>query len=94
MSRRKSKNKPLPKASVMGNLTTRNPVAANPLLGKSGAHGKTRKAERRAEKVSLSKLPLEQIACLCCVCFEYMGQALGSSGSLQTTCKPISLSAQ
>ena len=33
----------------------RNPVARSPLLGKGGAHGKTRGALRRAAKVELEK---------------------------------------
>lgn len=33
----------------------RNPVARSPLLGKGGAHGRTRAAERRRAKVELLK---------------------------------------
>lgn len=33
----------------------RNPLHDHPLLGKGGAHGKTRKAERRAERVRRSR---------------------------------------
>jgi len=50
-------------------VPVRNPVASNPLLRKSSAHGKTRKADRRAEKVSLRKMTFERVACL---------QAIGS----------------
>ncbi len=34
----------------------RNPVARSPLMGKGGAHGKTRAAERRDANVALRKL--------------------------------------
>ena len=34
----------------------RNPVARSPLLGKGGAHGKSRAALRRQAKVDLAKL--------------------------------------
>jgi len=48
----------------------RNTVAANPLLKKSGAHGKTRKAIRRGDKIAVSKMSFERIAC---------SQAIGSN---------------
>ena len=80
MSRRKSK-KPVADSIRM---KPRNPVAVNPLLRKSAAHGKTRKADRRANKVSLRKLPFEQTACPQCVIDYWVVQALGSSGSLST----------
>jgi hypothetical protein len=34
-------------------LTKRNPVAKAPILGKGGAHGKSRKAKRLADKRKL-----------------------------------------
>jgi len=57
MSRRKSKKSP----PIDAKQVVRNPVAANPLLGKSQPHGKTRKADRRASKVSLRKMPFERV---------------------------------
>lgn len=33
----------------------RNPLAAQPLMRKGGAHTKTRKAQRRADKVNINK---------------------------------------
>lgn len=72
MSRRKSKKAPTAELTQ----TVRNPVAANPLLGKSRAHGKTRKADRRASKVSLRKMPFERITCTA----TSAGQVIGSNG--------------
>lgn len=66
MSRRKSKKSTQGLALTSVPVAKRNPVAANPLLGKSGAHGKTHKADRRAHKVALRKLPLERIASALC----------------------------
>lgn len=71
MSRRKSKKPP----TALAKAPVRNPVAANPLLGKSQAHGKTRKAIRRTDKVSLSKMSFERIACAAA----QQKQALGSN---------------
>lgn len=93
MSRRKSKkttvgSAPLPTV-VSAKMTPRNPVAGSPLLGKSGAHGKTRKADRRANNVSLRKLPLERSACSHCVITHWADQAFGSSGSLPTVCSAV-----
>ena len=45
---KRAKAHPLPKP--------RNPVARSPLLGKGGAHGKSRGALRRAENVELTRL--------------------------------------
>jgi len=60
MKRRKTS-----KASVaQPTLPPRNPVAANPLLARSRAHGKTRKAMRRSEKVSVQKMSFERVPCL------------------------------
>ncbi len=42
--------------------TPRNTVALNPLLKKSSAHGKNRKAERVANKVQLKKTWFERVA--------------------------------
>jgi hypothetical protein len=56
MSRRKSP--PATKKPI--DTVVRNRVAANPLLGKSCAHGKSRKAERRSAKVSLKTMPFER----------------------------------
>jgi len=60
--------------------SVRNPVAANPLLGKSQAHGKTRKAARRADKVSLRKLPFDRTTCSAISA----GQVIGSNGILHS----------
>jgi len=51
-------------------LVPKNTIATNPLLKKGGAHGKTRKAERRAAKISLRRMSFEPIAC---------GRAIGSN---------------
>ena len=93
MSRRKSKKHTAAQLTLPTNVSaknttkksTRNSVAANPLLGKSAVHGKTYEADRRANKVSLRKLPLERIACQRCVFQHPSAQALGSSGSLELT---------
>ena len=95
MSRRKAKKIPTAASKVPGQIQlgnpadrskdwpidrqVRNPVAANPLLGKSQAHGKTRKANRRADKVSLSKMSFERIACRASETSQRFGQALGSN---------------
>jgi len=63
-------------------LPLRNPVAANPLLGKSQAHGKTRKAERRADKVSVHKMPFDRATCFA----SSAGQVIGSNGILHNGC--------
>ena len=84
MSRRKSKKTAQGSVGEPVVMVKRNPVAANPLLGKSGAHGKTRKADRRAQKVSLRKLPLERAAYRRCVIDHRLGQAFGSSGNLNS----------
>lgn len=63
MSRKKAKKPLIAVAKVVARDPVRNRVAANPLLGKSQAHGKTRKATRRADKVSLTKMSFERIAC-------------------------------
>jgi len=68
MSRRKSSKRKQETPA----LPVRNPVAANPLLGKSTAHGKTRKATRRTDKVALRKMTFERVACR-------DGQAIGSN---------------
>ncbi len=49
VSKRKSARSPA------GVVSLRNSVAANPLLRKSAAHGKTRKAQRRMDTVKLRK---------------------------------------
>ncbi len=74
MSRRKSKKV---QAADLA-MPVRNPVAANPLLGKSSVHGKSRKSDRRASKVSLRKMPLERITCSA----NSADQVVGSSGIL------------
>ena len=83
MSRRKSKQTPTAASKVSGgvpvNTQVRNPVAANPLLGKSQAHGKTRKANRRADKVSLSKMSFERIACRASETSQGFGQRFGQA---------------
>jgi len=79
MSRRKSK-----KAQTTDlKLPVRNPVAANPLLGKSQVHGKTRKADRRASKVSLRKMPFDRVACS----VGTTAQVIGSNGILPLAAK-------
>ncbi len=83
MSGRKSKKHTKAQAPV----TIQNPVAANPLLGKSAAHGKTRKADRRANKIALRKMPFERIACPPSVGV----QAIGSSGIGNTPSSPVGL---
>lgn len=45
---KRAKRHPVPKP--------RNPVARSPLLRKGGAHGKSRSAKRRAERIALRKL--------------------------------------
>lgn len=56
MSRRKSS----PPIKKTAEPVVRNPVAANPLLGKSRAHGKSRKALRRSDKMALKSMPFER----------------------------------
>lgn len=74
MSRRKSKKA----HPTEFKLPVRNPVAANPLLGKSQAHGKTRKADRRASKVSLKKMPFDRVTGT----VEIAASVIGSNGIL------------
>ncbi len=47
--KRAKKHRPLQVPKV------RNPVARSPLLGKSGVHGKSTAAKRRAENIALAK---------------------------------------
>lgn len=79
MSRRKSP--PATKKPI--DTVVRNPVAANPLLGKSRAHGKSRKAERRSAKVSLKTMPFERATSY------LVGDEVVGSNSMAAESRPV-----
>jgi len=64
----------------------RNSMARHPLLGKSAVHEKTVKAKRRAMRVRISKMDLEETAVTAAVCQSFNVWLREAQSSSKTHC--------